>query len=617
MMSIANTLCPENRYERRNDVLMSSLLGEICNIYGGFDREKGVEVAWHEFSTISMDKNDVNDILREINSLIPLDHPCLLNVINGWYCETKQVIIAITEIVCAGKNVRSFLEKAIASSKHLTPERVLIRWTKQLCQALQYLHSQNPIPLHTNGTLQASNIYIVGNRGDVRLGVFGMIKSSKLRIKHSKSTYFAPELHHSVSEPNPMSDIYALGTCILELAIRECINSDLISVASNVKDSKELIKIRPEAWERIVPSPMKLFISRCWSGLSDRPTVSELIHDPWIANATPVFNFTNGDLSSPYKISDLVPKALRRSRSCPRGISIILPNQKAESLSPLTTNIGSEAIQNYNSRPATQKNVGFATNLRSKATSFFPEASDSYDKSSSVSLYTMNNGMIGTVKEEYEGDSKACTPTKNLNSSATNWSTSNSSISSTISIRSQMTESRKQRSDSSLKYISSRTSSTSSSCSSSLSYEGKVSPIAFDNESEILSLKPIDQACIPNHLLLLSIILRIKKDIFQFQFEFDVNIDNPMSVAQEMTAPDVSQIFNVRQGAVLNKPQIQLLAKRIQEMALERRQEIAATQPTRNKLSRSNANESSFSFRKAALRIHEEAQNDTNPVNVA
>ena len=63
--------------------------------------------------------------------------------------------------------------------KSQTPEKVMRRWAYQLTSGLKHLHEQSP-PLHTNGNLDCVNIYMNGNKGDIKIGLFGMIRSLKV-----------------------------------------------------------------------------------------------------------------------------------------------------------------------------------------------------------------------------------------------------------------------------------------------------------------------------------------------------------------------------------------------------------------------------------------------------
>ncbi len=77
-------MCPLDRYECRNELVKSAMFGDRYTIYKAFDREKGVEVAWHQFSAKDMSAQEQKDFLDEIALLVTINHPSLLNVEGGW-----------------------------------------------------------------------------------------------------------------------------------------------------------------------------------------------------------------------------------------------------------------------------------------------------------------------------------------------------------------------------------------------------------------------------------------------------------------------------------------------------------------------------------------------------
>ena len=71
-----------------------------------------------------------------------------------------------------------FLDRVSNSSGKgtLTAAKVMRRWAYQLGNGLQYLHDSG---FHSNGCLVLRNLYLNEHKGDIKIGVFGMIRAFK------------------------------------------------------------------------------------------------------------------------------------------------------------------------------------------------------------------------------------------------------------------------------------------------------------------------------------------------------------------------------------------------------------------------------------------------------
>ncbi len=96
------------------------------------------------------------------------------------------------------------------------PVPLAVRWTKQLCDALDYAHERGIV----HGNIQPSSILLRGE-DDVLLTNFGMKRITQeadaavAQVEEGNASYVAPE--QSVGMMSPSSDIYALGVLLFRL----------------------------------------------------------------------------------------------------------------------------------------------------------------------------------------------------------------------------------------------------------------------------------------------------------------------------------------------------------------------------------------------------------------
>ena len=143
-----------------------------------------------------------NSILTEVNVMTKLDHQYLPRIVgiknNG---NTSSVIMDYIE----GEPLNEVLKKYGAQS-----EENVIKWAKQLCEALLYLHTQTPLIIYRD--MKPSNIMLKPD-GNIRVIDFGIAKEYRQNVKDSfpvgTTGYAAPEQCKCYTDVR--SDIYALG----------------------------------------------------------------------------------------------------------------------------------------------------------------------------------------------------------------------------------------------------------------------------------------------------------------------------------------------------------------------------------------------------------------------
>ena len=107
----------------------------------------------------------------------------------------------------------------ISKTRDLPAEKI-IEWAIDLCDVLEYLHSQKPDPIVFRD-MKPSNV-MVDSLGRVRLIDFGIAKTFVSGVKHTMigtEGYSAPEQYKG--DVTPQSDIYSLGATLHHILTRK------------------------------------------------------------------------------------------------------------------------------------------------------------------------------------------------------------------------------------------------------------------------------------------------------------------------------------------------------------------------------------------------------------
>lgn len=156
---------------------------------------------------------------REASILARLDHPNLPKVSD--YFTDNALDYLVMDYV-AGKNLKEIMDEARRSDRFLVEVEVL-NWAKQLCDALEYLHTQATPVLHRD--IKPSNIKLAPS-GLIKLVDFGLVKvmvrddSRTITVLQGRGTaaytpmeqYGEDDIHTDVR-----SDIYSLGATLYHL----------------------------------------------------------------------------------------------------------------------------------------------------------------------------------------------------------------------------------------------------------------------------------------------------------------------------------------------------------------------------------------------------------------
>ncbi|MGQ9467449.1 MAG: serine/threonine protein kinase [Anaerolineae bacterium] len=149
---------------------------------------------------------------REAAILAHLSHPNLPNVYD-YFEEANQFYLVMDYI--EGETLADRLRR---SPQGLPPEEVA-GWGVQLCNVLEYLHSQHPPVIFRD--MKPANV-MVTPQGEVKLIDFGVARlfdpgKRTDTLKMGTAGYAPPEQYAGQGQTTPRSDLYALGVTLHEL----------------------------------------------------------------------------------------------------------------------------------------------------------------------------------------------------------------------------------------------------------------------------------------------------------------------------------------------------------------------------------------------------------------
>ena len=142
--------------------------------------------------------------LREAHLLLKLEHPRIVRV-HEHFTEDERHYLLLDYI--SGQNIRQ-----IVSLQGAFHQLDVIDYGKQLCDVLNFLHSQDPVILHRD--LTPDNL-VIGSDGKIMLIDFGAANEligTATGTLVGKQCYISPEQFRG--HPNESSDLYALGASL-------------------------------------------------------------------------------------------------------------------------------------------------------------------------------------------------------------------------------------------------------------------------------------------------------------------------------------------------------------------------------------------------------------------
>ena len=255
-------------------------IGTFRKIFKGYDYNAGREVAWCEINIEQGNTQNIPLLIKNIENIIKLKHPNLLEYIAVYYKEDTNKLIIITELLQGGnlKEYRKYQKKLKV--------KLVKKWIKQILTALDFLHSNNLI----HHDIKSKNILVDRISGDLKLG--DLIFSEKIGDNGffskyvGKEEYMAPEVKEG--KYTFKADIYSLGLTIVQFITME-------KPYKEYNRKKELYEAKkkgvyPLVFNNIKNEEIKNFISLCFKEEKDRPSCKELLNNKWLNDKESIDN---------------------------------------------------------------------------------------------------------------------------------------------------------------------------------------------------------------------------------------------------------------------------------------------------------------------------------------
>jgi serine/threonine protein kinase len=164
-------------------------------------------------------KQSREQFYQEASTLARLDHPNLPKV-SDYFSEGDRDYLVMDFV--PGQDLKEMLTTAMHEG-HPLPEKQVLPWANQLCDALSYMHTQDPPVLHRD--IKPSNIKITP-AGNVKLVDFGLVKvmtptdERTITVVQGRGTVQYTPLEQyggDTGHTDARSDIYSLGATLYHL----------------------------------------------------------------------------------------------------------------------------------------------------------------------------------------------------------------------------------------------------------------------------------------------------------------------------------------------------------------------------------------------------------------
>ena len=159
-----------------------------------------------------LSKEEIKESYNEVNLLKKLDHPNIIKFIE--VKPNKKTIELITEFAEKGDLYNQIIIQQ-EKNQHF-PEKIIIDWLIQTCQALKYIHNKHII----HRDIKPHNIFLT-KKGFIKLGDFGVSKTLNNTLEKAKtfvgtSYYLPPEIING-KKYSYMADMWSLGVTFYHL----------------------------------------------------------------------------------------------------------------------------------------------------------------------------------------------------------------------------------------------------------------------------------------------------------------------------------------------------------------------------------------------------------------
>src|SRR2546430_4594876 len=206
-------LSPDTVLQGRYRIIRQLGQGGMGAVYEAVDERLDTTVALKE--TLFTDERLRKQFEREARLLARMHHPALPRV-SDHFTEAEGQFLVMQYI--AGEDLFGML----AQRNSAFPQTEVLRWADQLCDALDYLHTQDPQIIHRD--IKPQNLKLTA-RGQVVLLDFGLAKGSagQMSVVTTSASIFGYTPNYAPLEQvqglgtDARSDIYSLSATLYHL----------------------------------------------------------------------------------------------------------------------------------------------------------------------------------------------------------------------------------------------------------------------------------------------------------------------------------------------------------------------------------------------------------------
>lgn len=222
--------------------------GGMSIVYLAMDKRLNKQWAVKEIKRQGSNENNqivMQSLLAEANLMKKLDHPTLPRIVD--ILEYPHTIYVIMDYI-EGEVLERVL-KAYGAQ----PEAAVVEWGKQLCDALDYLHTRTPAIIYRD--MKPGNVMLKPD-GTIKLFDFGIAREYKEGNREDTvclgtKGYAAPEQYGGKGQTDARTDIYCLGVTLYHL----------VTGKNPCEPPYELYPIRH--WDPSLSSGLEWVIQKC------------------------------------------------------------------------------------------------------------------------------------------------------------------------------------------------------------------------------------------------------------------------------------------------------------------------------------------------------------------
>jgi serine/threonine protein kinase len=200
---------------KRYVILRTIGQGGMAAVYQAKDLKRNTICAIKEMSLSSLSAHErgqaIQNFLAEATILSRLNHPNL-PAFTDFFSEGSRHFLVMEYI--EGHTLEELLER----NGGPFPERRVLGWARQLCDVLEYLHSQQPPIIFRD--LKPGNI-MLRNDGRIKLIDFGIARFFRRSGTHDTQMLgtpgFAPPEQYGTAQTDERSDMYSLAMSLFQL----------------------------------------------------------------------------------------------------------------------------------------------------------------------------------------------------------------------------------------------------------------------------------------------------------------------------------------------------------------------------------------------------------------